>query len=203
MATLRPWSGYGGAAMGAGGRGARRVGSVGAREAWVVQETTRRRVLAAAAAALPLVVSGCKGIGALGTPPKPAPDVAVVRDAMAAESYLIARYGAVLAAVPGLAGELRPLLAQHHEHLARLRTRLIIPRAAAQPSPSPKASPSTAPPGTPAAALAYLRDAENAAAASLLAHLDTATPSLAQLLASISASEATHALILGAPGRLR
>jgi hypothetical protein len=170
----------------------------------VVQETTRRRVLAAAAAALPLVVSGCKGFGALGTPPKPAPDVAVVRDAMAAESYLIARYGAVLAAVPGLAGELRPLLAQHHEHLARLRSRLIIPRAAAQPSPSPKASPSAAPPpGTPAAALAYLRDAENAAAASLLAHLDAATPPLAQLLASISASEATHALILGAPGRSR
>lgn len=170
----------------------------------MVQETTRRRVLAAAAAALPLVVSGCKGFGALGTPPKPARDVAVVRDAMAVESHLIARYGAVLAAVPGLAGELRPLLAQHHEHLARLRTRLIIPRAAAQPSPSPKASPSAAPPpGTPAAALAYLRDAENAAAASLLAHLDAATASLAQLLASISASEATHALILRAPGRSR
>jgi hypothetical protein len=185
--------------MGAGGRGAAEW------EARVVQETTRRRVLAAAAAALPLVAVGCKGIGALGTPPKPAPDVAVVRDAMAVESYLIARYGAVLAAVPGLAWELRPLLAQHHEHLARLRTRLIIPRAGAQPSPSPKAaSPSAAPPpGTPAAALAYLRDAENAAAASLLAHLDAATPSLAQLLASISASEATHALVLGAPGRPR
>jgi hypothetical protein len=52
-------------------------------------------------------------------------------------------------------------------------------------------------PGTRAGALAYLRDAENAAAASLLAHLDAAPPSLAQLLASISASEATHALVLG------
>jgi len=158
--------------MGAGGRGARRVGSVGAREARVVQETTRRRVLAAAAAALPLVVSGCKGIGALGTPPKPAPDVAVVRDAMAAESYLIARYGAVLAAVPGLAGELRPLLAQHHEHLARLHARLVIPRAYVQPTASPKPTPAPAPvPGTAAGALTYLGDAENAAATSLLAHL--------------------------------
>jgi hypothetical protein len=55
-------------------------------------------------------------------------------------------------------------------------------------------------PGTPAKALAYLRDAENTAAASLLAHLDEAPPSLAQLLASISASEATHALILGQGG---
>ena len=142
----------------------------------MVQEATRRRVLAATAAALPLVVSGCKGIGALGTPPKPAPDVAVVRDAMTVESYLIARYGAVLAAVPGLAGELRPLLAQHHEHLARLRARLIIPRAAAQPSATPQGT--VTQPGAGAGHARrgprYLRDAENAAAAALLAHLDAA-----------------------------
>jgi hypothetical protein len=169
----------------------------------VVQEATRRRVLAATAAALPLVMAGCKGLGALGTPPKPAADVAVTRDAIAVESNLIARYGAVLAAVPSLAGELRPLLAQHHDHLARLHARLIIPRAAAQPSASPSgtASPRPAPvPGTPAGARADLRDAENAAAAALLAHLAAAPPSLAQLLASISASEATHALILGQGG---
>ena len=170
-------------------------------EARVVQEATRRRVLAATAAALPLVIAGCKGLGALGTPPKPAADVAVTRDAISVESALIARYGAVLAAVPGLAGELRPLLAQHHDHLARLRARLIIPRGAAQPSASPSPSPRPAPvPGTPAGALADLRDAENAAAAALLAHLDAAPPSLAQLLASISASEATHALVLGRGG---
>jgi hypothetical protein len=166
----------------------------------VVQEATRRRVLAATAAALPLVIAGCKGLGALGTPPKPAADVAVTRDAITVESTLIARYSAVLAAVPSLAGELRPLLAQHHDHLARLRARLIIPRGAAQPSASPSETPSPRPapvPGTPTRALADLRDAENTAAAALLAHLDAAPPSLAQLLASISASEATHALILG------
>jgi hypothetical protein len=167
----------------------------------VVQEATRRRVLAATAAALPLVIGGCKGLGALGTPPKPAADVAVTRDAITVESTLIARYGAVLAALPSLAGELSPLLAQHHDHLARLRARLIIPRAAAQPSASPSPSPRPAPvPGTPAGALADLRDAENAAAVALLAHLNTAPPSLAQLLVSISASEATHALILGQGG---
>jgi len=169
----------------------------------VVQEATRRRVLVATAAALPLVIGGCKGVGALGTPPKPAADVAVTRDAITVESTLNARYGAVLAAVPSLAGELGPLLAQHHDHLARLRARLIIPRAGAQPSASPSGTPSPRPapvPRTPAGALAYLRDAENTAAASLLAHLDAAPPSLAQLLASISASEATHALILGEGG---
>jgi hypothetical protein len=169
----------------------------------VVQEATRRRVLAATAAALPLVMAGCKGLGALGTPPKPAADVAVTREAITVESTLIARYGAVLAAVPSLAGELRPLLAQHHDHLAQLHARLIIPRGAAQPSASPSPTPSPRPapvPGTPAGALADLRDAERTAAAALLAHLDAAPPSLAQLLASISASEATHALILGQGG---
>jgi hypothetical protein len=169
----------------------------------VVQEATRRRVLAAMVVTLPVVASGCKGIGALGTPPKPAADVAVVTDAMTVENRLIARYGAILAAVPGLAGELRPLLAQHHEHLARLRARLVIPRGA-PPTASPSAKPSPSPPpvpGTATGALTYLRDAEKNASTLLLAHLEQATPSLAQLLASISASEATHAQLLGALGR--
>jgi hypothetical protein len=163
----------------------------------VAQDATRRRVLTAAAVTLPLVAAGCKGIGALGTPPKPAPGVTVVKDAIAVETHLIARYGAVIAAMPGLAPALRPLLAQHHAHLARLRARLIIP-AAGRPAPGPSAGAARAPvPGTPSAALAALADAENAAAAALLAHLAAASPSLAQLLASISASEATHAMILG------
>ena len=164
-------------------------------------DATRRGVLAAAAAALPLVAAGCKGVGALGTPPKAAADVAVARDAITVERGLIARYGAVLAAVPGLGGELRPLLAQHQEHLARLRARLVLPTP--QPTVPPPATPSAGAPATPSAALAYLRDAENAAAAALLAHLAAAPASLAQLLASISASEATHALILDAHGRHR
>jgi hypothetical protein len=164
-------------------------------------DATRRRVLAAAAVTLPLVAAGCKGVGALGTPPRSAPDVAVVQDAITLENSLITRYGAVLAAVPGLAGLLRPLLAQHHEHLVRLRGQLILPTARPIASPTPKPSAAAPPPGTPAGALAYLRDAENAAAAALLAHLEEAPPSLAQLLASISASEATHALVLQAHGR--
>jgi hypothetical protein len=52
-------------------------------------------------------------------------------------------------------------------------------------------------PGTPAAARAYLRRAEQAAAQALMGKLTAAPPSLAQLLASIAASEATHALLLG------
>ena len=168
----------------------------------MARDATRRRVLAIGAVTLPLAVAGCKGLGALGTPPKPAPGVAVVGHAITVETRLIAHYGAVLAAVPALAGTLRPLLAQHHDHLARLRAQLIIPPGSRAQLASPGASPSGPPsplavPGTPAAALGYLRDAENAAADAQLAHLAAAPPSLAQLLASISASEATHAMILG------
>jgi hypothetical protein len=168
----------------------------------MARDATRRRVLTVAAATLPLVMAGCKGIAALGPPPKAAPDVAVATDAIAVETQLIARYGDVLAANPGLAPALRPLLAQHHEHLTRLRARLIVP-AGGQPLPTPRATArrTAAVPGTPAAALGYLRDAEDAASGALLAHLATAPPSLAQLLASISASEATHALILGTAAR--
>ena len=64
---------------------------------------TRRSVLAAAAS-LPLAAAGCsKGIGALGTPPPPLPDVAIVRDAIDGETFMISRYNAVLTAVPALA----------------------------------------------------------------------------------------------------
>jgi len=172
----------------------------------MTRDATRRRVLAAGAVTLSLAAAGCRGLAALGTPPRAAPGVAVAGDAIAVEARLIAHYGAVLAAVPALAGTLRPLLAQHHDHLARLRSRLIIPPGSRASHP---ASPSASPPGgapvlgSPAAALRYLRDAEDAAAAAQLAHLAAAPPSLAQLLASISASEATHALILDGHRRHR
>ena len=102
--------------------------------------------------------------------------------------------------VPALAGSLDPLLQQHREHLARLRARLIEPNTASRPehSPAVAASAAGAPvPGTPAEARAYLRHAEQAAAQALMGKLTAAPPSLAQLLASIAASEASHALLLG------
>src|SRR5262249_58082255 len=93
--------------------------------------------------------------------------------------------------------------AQHTEHLARLRARLIEPPAG-HPAPSPSATPPPGAPGvpaSPAAALTFLRDAERAAAHSLMSRLHLASPSFAQLLASIAASEATHALLLGSHRR--
>lgn len=171
----------------------------------MAHEATRRGLLAAAAA-LPLVAAGCKGVGGLGTPPPPQPDVAVLRNAIAGEQTMIARYRAVLVAAPGLASSLDPLLDQHRAHLERLRARLVDPRAAASASASPAGTvpaDTAARLRTPAAARAYLRGAEDNAAQALLQHLAVASPSLAQLLASIAASEATHALLLAPAGPAR
>ena len=172
-----------------------------------------RRVALAAVVALPLAAaSGCGGINVLAAPPRPAPDVALLRSAIAAEQLLIARYlnvlrdagnpgGATSAARRGDAADLtavlEPMLAEHRAHLAQLRSRLVVP-ANASPSPSERAPVVPAAPTAPGAAAAYLRTAEQAAAAVLLNRLPRAPASLAQLFASISASEATHVPVLDA-----
>jgi hypothetical protein len=160
-----------------------------------------------ASAALPLfALAGCQGVGALAAPPAPAPDVDVLTAAIAGEQLMIARYEAVLAAPRYRAGSLpatlEPLLAEHRAHLAQLRSSLIVPTGAARPSPSPSARRPFRPvvPGTEPAAVALLRAAELHASDALLSSLVKVPPSLAQLLASISASEATHAARLQAGG---
>jgi len=185
----------------------------------VLADRTRRAVLAATAVGLPLLaVSGCKGVGALATPPKPAPDVAVLRSAIAAEEVMIARYDAVIRRSARLARGLRPLRDEHLLHLAQLRSRLIVPlgranAASASPSVSGRtlheheaaghgsaghgsAGPGAVPAG--AAAISFLQAAERAAAADLLRKLAVASPSLAQLMASVAASETTHVAALSA-----
>jgi hypothetical protein len=165
---------------------------------------TRRAVLAAAASLPLLAISGCKGVGALATPPRAAPDVAVLRSAIAAEEIMIARYDAVMTRSAGLAARLRPLRAEHRLHLAQLRSRLIVPpasAAAASPAPGPSGQPPGGPGSGPAgdgAAISYLQAAEHAAAARLLRQLAAVSPSLAQLMASVAASEATHVSALAA-----
>jgi hypothetical protein len=176
----------------------------------VPADRTRRAVLAATAMSLPLLaVSGCKGIGALAAPPRPAPDVAVLRSAIAAEKVMIARYDAVITRSARLAGSLRPLRAEHQSHLVQLRSRLIVPpgSAAASPPPSPSSSRSGRVPAGPgrgpagaAAAISYLQAAERHATSALLHQLIAVSPSLAQLMASVAASEATHVAALSAAG---
>jgi hypothetical protein len=170
-----------------------------------------RRVMLAAAATLPLAaVSGCGGVDVLAAPPSPAPDVTVLREAIAAEQLLITWYTAVLrdarnaggtpagGSPAALTAVLEPLLAEHRAHLSQLRSRLVVPAgSAASPSPTPRAA-TPAVPGASSAGVAFLRAAEQAAAAAMLDRLRSAPGSLAQLFASISASEATHVPVLDA-----
>jgi hypothetical protein len=171
-----------------------------------------RRVVLAVAATLPLAVaSGCDGVDVLAAPPRPALDVALLRSAITAEELMVARYTNVLKGVgnPGatsagrgdsraaLAAVLEPVLAEHQAHLAQLRSRLVVPAGAA-PSPSERPPAQPAVPTAPGAAVTFLRAAEQAAAGAMLERLPHAPASLAQLLASISASEATHVPVLDA-----
>ena len=100
---------------------------------------------------------------------------------------------------------LGPLLAQHEQHLAQLRARLIEPAGTpATPSqttrPSVSAGGGSASPGPVRVTTARLRAAERASAAGLVQRLATVEPALAQLFASIAASDATHVTALAGNG---
>jgi Ferritin-like domain len=170
-----------------------------------------RRTMIAATAALPLLAAGCRGAQALGTPPQPAPDVTRLRGAISAEELMVARYQAAIRLLrdgpaagtgrePAISATLASLLAEHQDHLRQLRSRLIpgSPLAAGS---APLRQPAA--PVLPRAvrqALGYLASAERAASDTLLSQVPHVPPSLAQLLASISASEATHVPVLHAAG---
>ncbi len=183
----------------------------------------RRRLLLASATTLPLLLAtaGCRSSDAFTGPdplagrPRPAPDVVTLQAVIAAEENLIGLYRTALSghsAAAGQAQELKPLLAQHEQHLTRLRARLIqppgtvtapapaspVPASAVPASPvsaSPSASTSAA--ASAAVTIARLRAAERASAAGLVRRLATVEPALAQLFASIAACDATHVTALG------
>ena len=168
----------------------------------------RRRTLLASAATLPLLLAtvGCRSSDAFTGPdplagrPRPAPDVVMLAAVIAAEEDLIGLYRTALAgdsAATARSRDLPALLAQHEQHLTRLRARLIQPpgAATAAASPRPQAKASAAAPER--VTIARLRAAERASAAGLVRRLATTEPALAQLLASIAASDATHVAVLG------
>ncbi len=169
-----------------------------------------RRALLAASSALPLLLTACKGVQALGTPPPPAPDIVALRTAIAAEKLMVARYAAAITrikvqlppdATPSdiiLVSAVDSVASDHGAHLAQLKSRLIEPPGSTHsPSPSPAVSVS----GTIAAVLTALAEAEQAASDRLIGQLDALPPSLAQLFASVAASEATHVPYLRAAAR--
>lgn len=173
-----------------------------------------RRLVLTAAAAGSLTIAGCKGITALGPVPKLGHDVVTLEHAIDAEELMVARYRSAVTALaaengPGAASatsksaraqaEVEGILTEHEAHLERLSARLVLPPrlATARPRPSP------APPPLPSgrhAILAELTAAETTASDRLIRWLADAPPALAQLMASIAASEAAHVVLLGHPG---
>ncbi|MEU4702390.1 hypothetical protein [Nonomuraea dietziae] len=148
---------------------------------------SRRAVLAGGAAMAAL--SGCTA----GEPDPvvskaPDPEHLLLRELIADKERTIGLYSALVA---GGGEKLAPFLARHEEHLAALRERL--PRESAPSPSSPAPSPTPSPPKV---TLNRLRDLERKAAALRPRQLGKASPPLSQLIASIGACEALHALAL-------
>jgi hypothetical protein len=156
---------------------------------------SRRQLLAASPTTLPLflALSACKRPAVLSAPPLVTDQTRMLLHAVTAELNLVWIYNKTMAGYSGLRPTLAPLLAEHQAHLARLRARVIEPPGKKVPD-TVTARPALD--ATAEGALGQLRDAEQAAVAALLSRLGGASPSLAQLYASIATSEATHATVL-------
>jgi hypothetical protein len=163
-------------------------------------------VLAASAAALPalLATAGCRSSDAFAGPdplagrPALSPDVITLQEVIKAERAMIALYQAAMNGEPASRVRvLEGLLAQHRQHLAQLQARLVLPSAS--PAPSASASRSAAAPRR--TTIAQLRTAERASATDLVQRLVSVPPALAQLFASIAASDATHMAALAGYGQ--
>jgi hypothetical protein len=170
----------------------------------------RRRMLLASATALPLLLAtaGCRSSDVFAGPdplagrPRLSHDVITLQAVIAAEEDLVRLYQAAIDGDSGAAGRpratrtLEPLFAQHEQHLEWLRARLVVLRgmpATATARPSPSRAPARP-------TIAELLAAERASAAGLVRRLATVQPALAQLFASIAASDATHATVLARIG---
>lgn len=126
------------------------------------------------------------------TPEPVDPDVALLAAAVAREQALLVAYDDALLAHPSLAGLLAPLREEHQQHLDRLQP----PSPSATPTtPTPDAS-ATPEPTRPAPDRAALAGLERAASTAHGAAAVTASRRLAPVLASLSASEASHLVVL-------
>ncbi|MET8052549.1 hypothetical protein ABZU75_33625 [Streptosporangium sp. NPDC005286] len=151
-----------------------------------------------------LLRGGALGVAAVATagcaaeervPPvaeRPDPETVLLRELIAGKERAVALYASAASA------RLAPFRQRHEAHLAELRRRL--PPAAASVSATPTPSPTPSPSGGASAgggtSVRALRDLERRAAALRARQVEGASPPLAQLIASIGACEAAHALAL-------
>jgi hypothetical protein len=156
---------------------------------------SRRQLLAASPTTLPLflALSACKGPAVLSGPPPLSNQTRLLLHTVTAERNLIWIYNKAMAGYSALRPTLAPLLAEHHAHLAQLTARVVEPPGRKVPA-TVTARPALD--ATADGALRQLRVAEQAAVTALLSRLGSASPSLAQLYASIATSEATHVTAL-------
>ncbi|GAA3138111.1 MULTISPECIES: hypothetical protein [Nonomuraea] len=150
------------------------------------RQLSRRTVLAGGAAAL----TACS---ASGPPPSPSPapdspEVVLLKALIAEKERTIALYSALIA---DGGGKLAPFRDRHQAHLTELRKHVPAVALTAATSAAPSSSPTTRKPS-----LKRLRDLERKAAASRARQLDAVSPGIAQLIASIGACEAVHAIAL-------
>ena len=180
----------------------------------MVAEPSRRTMLMAAGtaalAAGSVGLAGCKGIAALGPVPGLPADVVTLDHAIAGERAIVASYAAALSKLTTIAGQgagsvlLRTVAgihAEHEAHLRQLRERLVLPARLAGSKVGQGRPPSPAMPDSETGLLVALAAAESAAAARLTRQLVDVPPPLAQLMASIAASEAAHVVFLRRAGR--
>jgi hypothetical protein len=100
-----------------------------------------------------------------------------------------------MASYSAMTPALGALLAEHQAHLAQLRAMIVEPPGKTIPGTVTR---KPAVPGTAASAVAQLRAAEQSATTAQLRRLARAAAPLAQLYASIAASESTHVSALTA-----
>lgn len=149
---------------------------------------SRRTLLRLPVAVGLAVLTACHGGRSTPVPlpsPPTDPDAPLRRRAVAAEVRLLAAYDAAQLRHPVLRRTLVPLRAEHAAHLAAL--------GGAAPGPSRAPARPAADAG---AALRGLIAAERAAALARAGDCLAGSPALAALLASIGASEASHAVLL-------
>ncbi len=181
-----------------------KVARVSGERGWAVEQTsahpTRRTLLSVAvAAAGSLFLAGCKGITALGPLPKVSADVVMLEHVIAGEEAMVGLYAAAARQSSGPGDVIAAIGAEHEAHLRALRAHLVLPPRLA----GTKIAPSRGLPALPAdgtGVLGALAAAERNAAARLTTQLTTAPATLAQLMASISASEAAHVVYLRRAG---
>lgn len=163
---------------------------------------TRRGFLAASGTVV--AISGCRPLFVKDEPERPDPDVVATERALELSTALADQYADAVRRHPKLAKRLQPFKKRHEAHCAALRARL--PRGnqkrhspTATPTGSSSASPSPTPSTSPKKAddLRALTAAERDAVRKLTDSAVRVSPTLAEVLASISACSAAHVELLG------